>query len=207
MWRGTWLLSDSMRIDSCKSWPYYLAWEIADRYLLAFSFSWFSPCRSLLQWGWGLYCRGPNHEFVRTSCLIGNRKWPLPFPRQKRCFFKCQLRKRFLRASWLRQATTKATSTRTAKINRLRLAKQPLCMCITLCTFLRRHRTFTTWNFLISRFVEDVNTRQRISFFSFSELRYSLLELNSRENCQNMTSWTRCNRREKFWSSATDFTF
>ena len=43
-----------------------------------------------------------------------------------------------------------------------------------------RHRTTTTWNCLISRFVEDVNTcsRQRLSF-SFPELRYSLLEFNS----------------------------
>ena len=114
MWRWTWLLSDSMRIDSCKSWPYYLAWEIADRYFLAFSFSWFTPCRSWLQWR--LYCWGPT--VVRTSCLIGNGKLTsaLPPPPKKRCFFKCQLRKRFLRASWLRQATTTATSTRTAKI-------------------------------------------------------------------------------------------
>ena len=36
-------------------------------------------------------------------------------------------------------------------------------------------------NALISRFVEDVNTRQRLSF-SFPELWYSLLELNSRKN-------------------------
>ena len=42
-----------------------------------------------------------------------------------------------------------------------------------------RHRTTTTWNSLISRFVEDVNTRQRLSF-SFPEFRYSLLEFNSR---------------------------
>ena len=42
-----------------------------------------------------------------------------------------------------------------------------------------RHRTTTTWNCLISRFVEDVNTRQRLSF-SFPELRYSLLEFNCR---------------------------
>ena len=36
-------------------------------------------------------------------------------------------------------------------------------------------------NALISRFVEDVNTRQRLPF-SFPELWYSLLELNSRKN-------------------------
>ena len=32
------------------------------------------------------------------------------------------------------------------------------------CTFLCRHCTTTTWKFLISRFVEDVSTRQRLSF-------------------------------------------
>ena len=61
------------------------------------------------------------------------------------------------------------------KSSRFRLAKQQLCTCITLfCTILCRHCTTTTWKCLISRFLEDVNTRQRISF-SFSELWYSLL--------------------------------
>ena len=41
------------------------------------------------------------------------------------------------------------------------------------CTFLCRHCTTTTWKFLISRFVEDVSTRQRLSF-SIPQLRYSL---------------------------------
>ena len=36
----------------------------------------------------------------------------------------------------------------------------------------------TTWNFLISRFMEDGNTWQRFSF-SFCELRFSPLEFNS----------------------------
>ena len=67
------------------------------------------------------------------------------------------------------------------KTNRFRLAKQQLCTCITLfCTFLYRHCTTTAWNFLISPFLENMNTRQRLSF-SFPELRYSLLEFNSRK--------------------------
>ena len=47
--------------------------------------------------------------------------------------------------------------------NRFRLAKEQLCTCITLlfCTFLCRHCSTTTWKFLISRFVENVDTRQR----------------------------------------------
>ena len=43
------------------------------------------------------------------------------------------------------------------------------------CTFLCRHCMATTWKCLISCFVEDVNTRQQLSF-SFPELWYSLLE-------------------------------
>ena len=48
------------------------------------------------------------------------------------------------------------------------------------CTFLSRRCTTTTWKCLISRLVEDVNTRQRLSF-SFPELWYNLLEFNSRK--------------------------
>ena len=70
-------------------------------------------------------------------------------------------------------------------------AKQQLCTCTTLfCIFLYRRCTTTTWKCLISCFVENVNTRQRLSS-SFSELRYSLLELNSRKNCQDLTNWMR----------------
>ena len=57
------------------------------------------------------------------------------------------------------------------KKNRLRLAKQQLCPCITLlCTFLCRCWTTTMWNCLTSRFVEDVSRRQRF-YLSFPELR------------------------------------
>ena len=67
------------------------------------------------------------------------------------------------------------------KSNRFRLAKQQLCTFIKLlCTFLCRHCTTTTWKCLISRFVENANTRQQL-YFSFAELWYSLLEFNSRK--------------------------
>ena len=49
--------------------------------------------------------------------------------------------------------------------------------------------------------MEDVNTRQRRSF-SFPELRCSLLEFKSRENCQHLINWTRWNKRDKVWGSA-----
>ena len=88
------------------------------------------------------------------------------------------------------------------KSKRFRLAKQQLCTCITLfCTFLCRHCTATTWKFLISPFVEDMNKGQRLSF-SFPDLWYSLLEFNSRKICQHLTNWTSWNKRDKVWSSA-----
>ena len=88
------------------------------------------------------------------------------------------------------------------KSNRFRLTKHKLCTCITLfCTFLCRRCTNTTWKCLISRFVEDVNTRQRLCF-SFPELWYSLLEFNSSKIYQHLTNWTRWNKRDKVWSSA-----
>ena len=69
------------------------------------------------------------------------------------------------------------------------------------CTFLCRHCTTTMWNVLIPPFLENVNTRPRLSF-SFPELRYSLLEFNSRKKlCQHLTNWTRRNKRYLVWSS------
>ena len=76
------------------------------------------------------------------------------------------------------------------KIKRFRLTKQQLCTCIMLfSTFLCRRCTTTTWKRLISRFVKDVNARQRLCS-SFPTLRYSLLEFNSRKNCNILrTEW------------------
>ena len=70
------------------------------------------------------------------------------------------------------------------------------------CTFLCRRCTTTTWKCLISRFVEDVNSRRL--FFCFPELWYSLLEFNSRKICQHFMNWMSCNwnKRDKVWSSA-----
>ena len=55
-------------------------------------------------------------------------------------------------------------------------------------------RTTTTWKCLISRFVENVNTRRQL-YFSFSE--------PPRKNCQRLTDWTRWNKRDTVWSSTT----
>ena len=72
------------------------------------------------------------------------------------------------------------------KGNWFRLAKQQLCTCIMLfCTFLCRRCTTTTWKWLISRFSEDMNTRQRLST-SFPGFWCSLLEFNSIKYCQHL---------------------
>ena len=88
------------------------------------------------------------------------------------------------------------------KSYRVRLTKQQRCTCIMLfCTFLSRRCTATTWKCLISRFVEDRNTRQHLSF-SFPELWYRPLEFNSKKVWQELTNWTRWNERDKVWGSA-----
>ena len=68
------------------------------------------------------------------------------------------------------------------------------------CTFLCRRCTTTTWNCLISRFVEDANTRR--PSFSLSELWYNPLEFNSTKIRQHLTNWTWWNTRDKVCSSA-----
>ena len=85
---------------------------------------------------------------------------------------------------------------RDGKENGKKLAKQQLYACIMLfCTFLCRRCTTTKWNCLISRSLEDVNTRQRTPF-SFPELWYGSLEFNSRKIRQHLTKWTRRNKRD-----------
>ena len=81
----------------------------------------------------------------------------------------------------VQRATTTVTATRTAKWKRFGQGKQQLCTCITLfCTFLSCRCTTTTWKCIISRFVEDGNTGQQLSF-SFLELWHSPSELNSQK--------------------------
>ena len=125
-------------------------------------------------------------KVVRTSKIIV--VWTL----RKSCFFlridAYIMSGSFIAWQWGAYATTTVTATRTAKSNRFRQANQQLCTCVTLfCTFLCRRCTTTTWNCLISRLVEDENTRQQLSF-SFPELWYSLLEFNSRKICQHLTN-------------------
>ena len=80
--------------------------------------------------------------------------------------------------------------------------KQQFCTYITLfCSFPCRRCTTMTWNCLISRFVEDVNTRQQPSF-AFPELWYSPLESNSEQIRQHLTNLTRWNKRDEVWTRA-----
>ena len=64
-----------------------------------------------------------------------------------------------------------------------------------------RRWTTTTWNYPISRFVEDVNTRQLVSS-SFFKLRYSPLEFISRKIHQHLTKWTPWKKSDEFCRSA-----
>ena len=81
-----------------------------------------------------------------------------------------------------------------------RLANQQLCTCITLfCPFLWRSCTTTSWDFVVLRFMGNVNTRQQFSF-SFPELLNSLLEFNSRKICHNLMNWGRWNKLNIVWN-------
>ena len=88
--------------------------------------------------------------------------------------------------------TSTAKSTKAAKNGKT----TTLHMHHSFGTFLGRHCAG-----LISRFVGGVNTRQRLPF-SFLELRYSLLEFNSRKSCQHLTNWTRWSKRKKRFAAA-----
>ena len=44
--------------------------------------------------------------------------------------------------------------------------------------------------------------KQQDKHILFPELRYCLLEFNSRKNCQHLRNWTRWNKRGKVWSTA-----
>ena len=78
----------------------------------------------------------------------------------------------------------KGEKSRTAQKQWVRLSKQLLCTCITLlCTFPCRHCTTTMWKCLDFTFRRGREHKTTTSF-SFPELRYSSLELNSRENAK-----------------------
>ena len=89
--------------------------------------------------------------------------------------------------------------------NRFRLSNTTtLHLHNAFCTFVWGNCTTTTWKCLISRFVEDLNTRQRLSL-SFPEVRCSLLEFNSRKIWQHLTNSTRWNKGDKFAAARIHF--
>ena len=102
---------------------------------------------------------------LRWKSLLRMVSWNIILKRRRRGRDNRELKQRRRRRQRERQKSTW-----------LRLTKQQLCTCITLfCTFLCRRCTTTTWKWLISLFVEDVKTKQRL-FSSFPEL-CSLLDL------------------------------
>ena len=112
--------------------------------------------------------RGENcffaHEtqFLLTPSLFASLTFLLfSLPRRHYHIFNEELKHRRPRRQRERQTS-----------NRFRLAEHNSARDHAFCTFLCRHCTTTTWKFLISRFVEDMSTRQRLSF-SIPELRYS----------------------------------
>ena len=101
----------------------------------------------------------------------------------------------------------KATATGTAKkgirfSKTTTLVKQQLFTCIILFwTFLCLHYRTTTWKCLISRFVEDVNTRKRLFSFFLRSIQSLRLQLQ-KTFFQHFMTWTRWNKRDKVWSRA-----
>ena len=83
------------------------------------------------------------------------------------------------------------------------LIKQHLC---TICKFLCRYCTISMWKCLISRFVENGNTRQRLSFYS-PGLRHSPLEFKSRRICQHCRIERDKISVMKFKAARTHFSF
>ena len=69
------------------------------------------------------------------------------------------------------------------------------------CTFLCRRCTTATWNCLISRFVEDGNKKQHLSF---PELWCSQLEFNCKKLCQHLTNLTRWSKCDQVWGSSAN---
>ena len=87
--------------------------------------------------------------------------------------------------------------------NRFRLAKQQLCACITLFgTFLCRHCTTTMWKCLYFTFCRG-SEHKTTTFFFFSWTLIQSFRTQLQKKCQHLTNWTRWNKRDKVWSSAT----
>ena len=91
------------------------------------------------------------------------------------------------------------------KNNSFRSVKQQLCKRVTLfCTFLCRRCTTATWNFLISRFVEDLDTRWRVSL-SFLRPSWTVQSLRIHWTPKQFANIWRIERdgtkRDKVWSS------
>lgn len=64
-------------------------------------------------------------------------------------------------------------------------------------------RTATLIHFDLCHHCTTKTWKYQIFFFlSWTLIHSSLLEFNSRKNCQHLTNWTRWDKRDKVWSSA-----
>ena len=115
-----------------------------------------------------------NHSSVWTEALTG-----MVFAVTQKCEHSLKLPEDFLNMTLVNMVTVSSfwntnrelkqgrrlRQRERQKGRRFRLAKQQLCTCITLfSTFLCRHCATTTWKWLISSLMEDVNTT---TFFFF----------------------------------------
>ena len=72
------------------------------------------------------------------------------------------------------------------------------------CTFLCRHCTTATWNYLRQRFMEDTNTSLQISL-SPSKLGGGAQEFNSWEIHQHLRFYNNRNNSDQVWKIANSF--
>ena len=145
-----------------------------------------------------------QHQKV-FQAVLQEEGWPHLDSLLTRCVVKFYLQYHYCSHLWSanREQQWQRRQGKRQKSNRFRSAIQQLFTCIALfCTFRFRHCMTSTLNCVISRFVEDGNTRQQLSF-PFSKLSYCLLEFlfTSRNICQHLANWARWKKRDKVWSN------
>ena len=108
-----------------------------------------------------------QHQKV-FQAVLQEEGWPHLDSLLTRCVVKFYLQYHYCSHLWSanREQQWQRRQGKRQKSNRFRSAKEQLFMCIFSCAFLYifRHCMTSTLNCVISRFVEDGNTRQQLSF-------------------------------------------
>ena len=108
-----------------------------------------------------------QHQKV-FQAVLQEEGWPHLDSLLTRCVVKFYLQYHYCSHLWSanREQQWQRRQRKRQKSNRFRSAKEQLFMCIFSCAFLHifRHCMTSTLNCVISRFVEDGNTRQQLSF-------------------------------------------